>query len=76
MIEIIVIGILASLGGFALGAKWGMSIKQYVGRITIHETESGGKLYSLELDCEPEELDEKKEVTFKIGSPPSETIEL
>lgn len=70
-----VIGTLAALATF-FGVILGLSTKtynstdaKYVGSINIEHTEGGGKLYSLELKGDPEELDQKKEVTFKVGSP-------
>lgn len=41
----------------------------YVGTIVITESDKG-KVYSLELNRQPEELDQKKEVIFKIEPPP------
>lgn len=66
--------ILAFLIGFALGILVRFSIKKYAGSIVIYEKEDGVKLYSLEMDGDPEELDKMKEVTFRIGSSKPEQI--
>lgn len=69
-----VIGTLASVDTF-LGVILGLSTKsynssdaKYDGKIVLKELEDGKKLYSLELDGDPQDLDQKKEVTFKIDS--------
>lgn len=69
-----VIGTNAALATF-FGIVLGLSTKayntteKYAGQIVLKiDEETGKKLYSLELDGDPEELDQKKEVTFKIGS--------
>lgn len=69
-----VIGTFAALATF-LGVILGLSSRtynssdiKYSGEIVIQDKESGGKLYSLELNGDPQDLVEKKEVTFKIGS--------
>jgi hypothetical protein len=43
--------------------------RQYDGKIVIGTSENGKKLFSLELDGDPEELEPKSSVTFKIVSP-------
>lgn len=72
-----VIGTLAALATF-FGVILGLSTKTYkesdakfAGSIVIGQGEGGRKLYSLELNGDPEDLDQKKEVIFKI-SPPSQ----
>lgn len=71
MNEDLLIGIILFFGGLCFGLALGMLIKQqYVGTIVIQQTEAGVKLYSLELDGDFEEIDGKKEVRFRVGSPP------
>ena len=75
-----VIGSMTAIDTF-LGVLLGISTKSfnkqnpaYDGHMVIQETQAGGVLYSLELDSEPEELKNKKKVTFRVGSvlPPPE----
>lgn len=40
---------------------------KYAGAINVTTNDEGGKLYSLELNGDPDELDTKKTVTFKIN---------
>lgn len=56
-----------------LGVCLGISSKAYnalgaggVGSIVVRENEDGVKTYSLELTSDPEEIDTKSEVTFKV----------
>lgn len=70
-----VIGTLAALATF-FGVILGLSTKTYndsdakfAGSILIGQGEGGQKLYSLEINGDPADLDQQKEVTFKIGSP-------
>lgn len=44
-------------------------MKKYSGHISISEKPDGGKLYLLELDGDPEDIDQMKHVTFRVGSP-------
>lgn len=67
-----VVGTLALVATF-LGVSLGISTKsynssdeRYAGQIVLMESE-GKKLYSLELNGDPEDLDQMKEVTFKVG---------
>jgi Putative phage holin Dp-1 len=67
-----VIGTLAALATF-FGVLLGLSTKsynasdaKYDGAIVLHQKEDGGKLYSLELNGDPADLDLKKEVAFKV----------
>lgn len=69
-----VIGTLAALATF-FGVMLGLSTKtynssdtKYDGKIVVGPSESGGLLYTLELNGEPEDLLTQKNVTFKIGS--------
>lgn len=43
------------------------------GAIVVTETEGGGKLYSLELDGDPSDLDSLTQITFRIKSEDSHT---
>lgn len=45
----------------------------YAGHIAIDTSPEGKKLYTLNLDGDPHDLDLMKEVTFKIGAPPPPT---
>lgn len=58
--------VLAFLAGVVSGLYFGVSRRKYDGQIVIQETETG-KMYSLELDGDPEEMDGKRDVRFKIG---------
>jgi len=69
-----VMGTMVALNTF-LGVVLGISTKRYNesearfdGVINISESETGKKLYSLDLNVEPGEIDQKKTVVFKIGS--------
>jgi hypothetical protein len=69
-----VIGTIAAIDTF-LGVLLGISTKaynasdaRYDGSIAISNTADGGKLYSLELKSEPEALDQKDAVTFRVDS--------
>jgi len=65
-----VIGTIAAITIF-LGVLLGLSTKtynsnaRYSGTIIIGQGETG-KLYSLELEDDPESLDDKNEITFKV----------
>lgn len=39
---------------------------KYAGAIVVEPTGSGGKMYNLELNGSPHDLDERNEVTFKV----------
>ena len=45
---------------------------EYDGTIDIVEQALGGKIYSLNLKGDPEEIDKKDQVLFKVSKPPSE----
>lgn len=57
---------------FALGSIFGLllghSFKKYVGVINISESGDGKKLYLLEVNGDPENLDQHKSVSFKVVS--------
>lgn len=42
---------------------------RFDGTIDVIEKDEGGKLYSLNLDGDPEEIDKKDEVLFKVSKP-------
>jgi hypothetical protein len=69
-----VVGTLAVLATF-IGVVLGISTKHYEesgaaydGQIVVSEVEGGSKVFSLELDGDPMELESKKDVTFKVAS--------
>jgi uncharacterized membrane protein len=69
-----IMGTMVALNTF-LGVILGISTKRYNdsdakydGNIVITESESGGKLYSLEVNGDPGDIDQKKTVVFKVGS--------
>lgn len=70
-----VVGTIVALDAF-LGILLGISSKlynqsdaRYDGAIVIEDREEGSKLYSLNLNGIPEDLDSKKEASFKIIPP-------
>ncbi len=70
-----VVGTLAVFTTF-LGVCLGISSRQYEasgaaydGQIVVNTPEDGPKLFSLQLDGDPDELDQKKSITFKVESP-------
>lgn len=67
-----VVGTIALITTF-LGVCLGISKRAYNrsdarfdGNVVVSTTESGGMLYSLELKDDPEELKDKKELSFKV----------
>lgn len=42
---------------------------RFDGSIVVIEKDEGGKLYSLNLDGDPEDIDKKDEVLFKVSKP-------
>lgn len=48
----------------------------YSGNIIVVNKDDGTKLYSLELDIDPDKLSEKDEVTFRVVPEPNAIIEL
>lgn len=68
-----VVGTCAVLATF-IGVCLGISSKSfdkseagYFGEITTHESKTGKKLYSLDVKGDPEEIDERDSVTFKVA---------
>jgi len=70
----LVIGILAIIAtvlGVCLSissSNYRRSEAGYDGSISVETTQSGGKLFSLELGGDPEEIEEKYSVAFKVKS--------
>lgn len=76
-----VIGTLAVITTF-LGVTIGVSTKNYNasgaafdGQIVVAENESGGRTFSLELDGDPDDIPNKKQITFKVASPTVPDVE-
>lgn len=59
---IVVVGLVCLILGIFLGRLH----QRYIGVINITENGEGGKLYSLDLDVDPEDLDLRGSVLFKI----------
>lgn len=73
-----IIGTLALLATF-MGVCLGLSSKQYdesqagfEGDIVVSETEAGRKLFSLEINGDPAELEQKSSVKFNVIKSPKE----
>ena len=68
-----VVGTIAAVNTFLGGLlsysskTYNQSAAKYNGAINVIQTENGFKTYSLELNSDPETLDTKSEVTFKIN---------
>lgn len=63
------LAILATFFGVLLSishASYNASDSKYDGKLIMHDTENGGKLFSLELNGNPLNLDQKKQVSFKV----------
>lgn len=43
-------------------------LKQYDGQMVVGKSDGGGKLFSLELNGDPEDLEEKDAISFKVVS--------
>ena len=41
-------------------------LKQYDGQMVVGKSDGGGKLFSLELNGDPEDLGEKDSISFKV----------
>lgn len=74
-----VVGSITAIDTF-LGVILGISTRAYNasdsrfdGNIVIGHAESGAKLYSLELNVDPDEIDTKNDITFKVV-PPSKDV--
>lgn len=70
------IGTLAALDTF-LGVLLGLSTRsynaseaRYVGTMMVQAKEDGGKLFTLELNGDPADLEQRKEVIFKVDALP------
>jgi Putative phage holin Dp-1 len=71
-----VVGTLAVIATF-IGVCLGLSSKQYDvseaaydGKVMVETNETGGKLFSLELDGDPTEIEQKSSVSFKVAQMP------
>ena len=71
-----VVGTFAVIATF-LGVCLGLSSKQYDqseaaydGKVMVETNEAGGKLFSLELDGDPTEIEQKSSVSFKVAQMP------
>lgn len=69
-----VVGTLAVITTF-LGMCLGLSSRQYDasgagfdGKVVITQPEGGRKMFSLEVDGDPEEIEKKSSITFKVDS--------
>jgi len=65
---------IATFGGVLLKASrssYDASDGKYAGAINVVTAEDGGKMFSLELNGDPSELESVEQVTFKINSPPA-----
>lgn len=69
-----VVGSLAVFATF-IGVCLGLSSKQYDeseaaydGKVVVETKETGKKMFSLELDGDPEEIEQKAAVSFKVTS--------
>ena len=61
------LGILALVALF-LGLWISTVSNQYDGQMVIKTTEEGKKIFSLELESNPEDLEDKDEISFKVVS--------
>ena len=76
-----VVGTLAVIATF-LGICLGISSSQYDksgaafdGKVVVSTTGNGKKLYSLELDGDPENLQDKRRVSFRVEPTDSKRVE-
>jgi Putative phage holin Dp-1 len=74
-----IVGTLAVVATF-IGVCIGLSSTQYDrseaaydGEVVVEKTDAGGKLFSLQLEGDPEEIEQKKTVAFKVKPSPPET---
>jgi hypothetical protein len=70
-----VVGTLAVVATF-IGVCLGLSSKQYDqsdaaydGQVVVETNDTGGKLFSLQLDGDPTEIEKKSSVAFKVAPP-------
>jgi hypothetical protein len=70
-----VVGTVVAVDTF-LGVVLGISTKgynasdaKYDGTVDVLPKEGGGKHFQLNLNSDPEDLDQKKEISFKVNSP-------
>lgn len=50
-----------------LGLRMASGPKEFIGQIVIDKTEEGKTIYSLDLEGDPMELEDRDFVTFKVG---------
>lgn len=62
------LGILVGISSKSYKANFNANQVEYDGSIELDEDDVGGKTYSLILKTEPEEIDKKKEVLFKVNT--------
>lgn len=67
MLDVIFSGVMTILG-LIVGYYTGMrkNRQKYGGDIVVTKREDGKKVFRLELESDPEELENQKEVTFRI----------
>ena len=61
----LILGMVASMS-FAIGLYLNRSEHAYDGKIFVTASDEGGKLFTLQLDGDPEELDQKRAVSFRV----------
>lgn len=66
VIAIVIIAILAIVIGFLVYLLFQNRQVEIDGNIVILEKDGGGTLYSLELMVDPDEIENKKLLTFKV----------
>ncbi len=66
LIELVIIGILVVVIGFLVYLLFQNRKVEIDGHIVILEKDGGGTLYSLELMVDPDEIENKKLLTFKV----------
>lgn len=62
----ILVGTVAFLLGVCITLICSRVFQGYDGKMIVGESEGGKKLFSLELDGDPTELEQKKSVFFKV----------
>lgn len=61
--------VVATFIGVCLGLssnQYDRSEARYDGEVVVEQTDAGGKLFSLQLEGDPEEIEQKKSVAFKV----------
>ncbi len=57
---------MAATMSFVIGLYLIRNEHAYDGKIFVTDSDEGGKLFTLQLDGDPEELDQKRAVSFKV----------